>query len=104
MYCRRRVLELFEEQSALISERVSYGIEAYRKGNGRIRVVDKCGAPITNAKIRLSQKGHEFRFGANLFMLDELESDEKSFSSIGGQQGQVCQSQRWCPSPFSSGF
>ena len=78
MFNRRKVLELFEEQSDLVNERVSYGIEAYRKGNGRISVVDKNEKPIANAKIILSQKGHEFRFGANLFMLDELESDEKN--------------------------
>lgn len=78
MFSRKKVLELFEEQGDLLNERVSHGIEAYRKGNARIRVVDKSGKPITNAKIILSQKGHEFRFGANLFMLDELESDEKN--------------------------
>jgi len=78
MSSRRKVLELFEEQRDLVDERVSYGIEAYRKGNGRISVVDKSGKPITNAKIILSQKRHEFRFGANLFMLYELENDEKN--------------------------
>jgi len=78
MFSRRKVLELFEEQSDLVNERVSNGIEAYRKGNGRISIVDKSGKPIHNAKIILTQKSHEFRFGANLFMLDELESDEKN--------------------------
>ena len=78
MINRRRVLDLFEQQSDLVNERVSHGIETYRKGSGRISIVDKSGKPIANAKIRLSQKGHEFRFGANLFMLDELESIEKN--------------------------
>jgi len=43
-----------------------------------VTVVDKEGTPIPNAKIKLIQKSHEFRFGANIFMLDELETEEKN--------------------------
>ena len=75
---RRKVLELFDEQEASWKQRSAEGIERYRKGNGRITVVDKEGNPVSNAKIKLTQTNHEFRFGANLFMLDELESEEKN--------------------------
>jgi len=75
---RRRVLDLFDEQKEFVDKRVSEGIEKYRKGNGKIRVIDKKGAPLQNAEIKLKQKTHEFRFGANLFMLDELETEEKN--------------------------
>jgi len=75
---RENILELFEEQKDFVNEMVSYGIETHRKGNGRICVVDANGTPIPNAKIKLNQKSHEFRFGANLFMLDELETEEKN--------------------------
>lgn len=75
---RRKVLELFDAQEAFWKQRAADGIERYRKGNGRITVVDKEGKPIPNAKIKLTQKAHEFRFGANIFMLDELESEEKN--------------------------
>lgn len=75
---RRKVLDLFEKQKETVDKRVSEGIEKYRKGNGKIKLVDKNGAPIANAKIKLNQKTHEFRFGANIFMLDELESEEKN--------------------------
>lgn len=75
---KRRILDLFDEQRDLVEERVSAGIEANRKGNGRIRVLDQKGAPVANASIKLTQKTHEFRFGANLFMLDEMESEEKN--------------------------
>lgn len=74
----RDVLDLFDEQKDFVNEKVEYGIEKYRKGDGRIRIVDKDGAPIPGAKISLDQKTHEFRFGANLFMLDELETEEKN--------------------------
>ena len=75
---RRKVLELFDEQEASWKQRAAKGIERYRKGDGRITVVDKEGKPIPNAKIKLTQKTHEFRFGANIFMLDELETQEKN--------------------------
>ncbi len=75
---RRKILELFDEQEASWKQRAAEGIERYRKGDGIITIVDKDGNPVPNTKIKLMQKSHEFRFGANIFMLDELESDEKN--------------------------
>jgi GH35 family endo-1,4-beta-xylanase len=75
---KRKILELFEEQKDLVNERVTQGIETYRKGDGKISIVDQNGKPVKNAKVKLVQKNHEFRFGANLFMLDELETEEKN--------------------------
>ena len=75
---RRKVLDLFEEQNDTWRKRAAEGIERYRKGDGVVTVVDKEGKPVSNAKIKLTQKSHEFRFGANLFMLDELETPEKN--------------------------
>ncbi len=75
---RRKVLELFEEQEAYTNERVSNGIEHYRKGNGKIKVLGKDGKPLKNVKIKLCQKSHQFRFGANIFMLDQFENSEKN--------------------------
>ena len=75
---RRKVLELFEEQKEFMEERINSGIEQYRKGYANILVKDSEGNPIPNVKITVNQKSHEFKFGANLFMLDELETDEKN--------------------------
>ena len=75
---RRNVLNLFEEQEEYVSERVAYGIEKYRKGDAMLMLTDKDGTPIRGAKIKVDQKNHEFRFGANIFMLEELESEEKN--------------------------
>ena len=75
---RRKILDLFEEQKDIVDQKISEGIEKYRKGDGDIKIVDQNGAVISGATIRLKQKSHEFRFGANLFMLDELETEEKN--------------------------
>jgi GH35 family endo-1,4-beta-xylanase len=75
---RRKILDLFDEQKDYVEEKVSHGIETYRKGDGKIQIVDTNGNPVAGAKIKLNQKSHEFRFGANIFMLDELETPEKN--------------------------
>lgn len=75
---RRRVLELFEEYKDYTADRVKNGIELYRKGYAFLTVRDANGEAVEGAKITVKQKSHEFRFGANLFMLDELEMDEKN--------------------------
>lgn len=73
-----KVYELFESQKDFYEKVTAEGIEKYRKGDGKIIFKDKNGAPIKGAKIKINQKSHEFRFGANLFMLDELETEEKN--------------------------
>lgn len=75
---RRKVLELFEQQKEYTDKRISEGIEKYRKGDAEIIVTDKNGKAVPNVKIKAVQKTHEFRFGANLFMLDEFETDDKN--------------------------
>ena len=75
---RRKILDLFDDQEVFWKQRAADGIERYRKGDGRITLTDENGNPISNAKIKVKQTSHEFCFGANLFMLDELETDEKN--------------------------
>ena len=74
----RNIMKFIEEQKDFISEKVKNGIETYRKGDAAISVVDKDGMAVKNTKIKVKQIGHKFRFGANLFMLDELETADKN--------------------------
>ena len=78
MYERTRVMELFEQKKEFWKKRVDTDIEKYRKGLGEITVKDENGNSIGNAKIKLVQKTHEFKFGANIFMLDQFETKEKN--------------------------
>ena len=75
---RRKVLELFEQQKAYTEKRVQEGIETYRKTDAVITLKDKKGNPVKNATVTVKQKSHAFKYGANLFMLDELETKEKN--------------------------
>ena len=75
---RYKVLEHFEKNKDFFESTVNKNIEKFRKGNMSISVIDEKGNAVPYAKIKVKQTKHEFRFGANLFLLDELETDEKN--------------------------
>jgi GH35 family endo-1,4-beta-xylanase len=74
----KQVLKYFEEQKDFFNARVQSGIELYRKGTARIRVVDEEGNPVKGAVIEAKETKQDFKFGANTFMIDELETEEKN--------------------------
>lgn len=75
---KESILYWFDHQDEQTRERTRYGIETYRKGNMKLSFVDPSGKPISGVKVILEQTNHEFRHGANIFMLDEFESEEKN--------------------------
>ena len=75
---RESVLRAFFEQADFMNERVQTGIELHRKGWANLTFVDGQGRPVPGVTVEASQRTHDFHYGANLFMLDELESDEKN--------------------------
>ena len=75
---RRDILKPFEENREYMDMRVKTGIEQYRKGYGSIRLLDGEGRPVKGARLELKQKTHDFLHGANIFMLDEMETAEKN--------------------------
>lgn len=70
-------LKYFEQQKNETDARVREGIEKYRKGDAVIEFVSEGKLP-DSIVVEAEQTGHEFRFGANLFMLDEFECEEKN--------------------------
>ena len=75
---REIALKYFEENDDFMQYVVKPSIEQNRKGKAYITIVDNYGNPVKNAKVSVVQKSHEFKYGANIFMLDEMESDEKN--------------------------
>ena len=59
-----------------VAGRIKRDIEEYRKGNATIEVVDQDGKPLANAAVEVRQQRHEFLFGCNLFVLDQLATPE----------------------------
>lgn len=75
---RQIVLEHFKANEQFFNDVIYPSIEKHRKGDISIFIVDKSGNAVPNAKIKINQINHEFKFGANLFMLDELETAKKN--------------------------
>ena len=78
MYHEEDFFKNFRKYEAETEDRIAHGIEVNRKGWGEITVKDREGNPVPGAKIALRQLSHEFRYGCNLFLLDELETEEKN--------------------------
>jgi len=72
---RKLYMEAYEKDKAEIDKKISEGIEKYRKGYCKVRFVDKDNNPVSGKKVKLTQQTHDFKYGANIFMLDEFESD-----------------------------
>lgn len=73
---RTTALKYFNEQKERTDLRVKAGIEEYRKGDA---VITFEGENLPeNITVEIEQKNHEFKFGANIFMLDEFETEEKN--------------------------
>lgn len=53
-------------------------IRRHRMGDILISVTDENGIPLEGAEVQVKQTSHAFRVGANLFMLDGFESEEKN--------------------------
>lgn len=75
---RDDVLKYFEQDHYFMNVTVKNEIEKNRKGNAKVKVVDQEGNVISGAKLIFKQKNHEFKHGANIFMLDEFEKEEKN--------------------------
>ncbi len=78
MSVRNKVLEFFEQNKDFFEKTVYPNIEKHRKGDIKISVSDRYGNKISGGKVTIKQLTHEFKFGANIFMLDELETEAKN--------------------------
>ena len=70
-----KLLKTFENKD--VQEYINNGIEKNRKGDFKVEVISD-GKKVSGAKVNVKLKNHKFKFGANLFMLDEFETEEKN--------------------------
>ncbi len=75
---RKDVLKAFARHQAYMDDRIKSGIETNRKGFMSLNFQDKDGKPLSGVKVKVKQKTHDFKFGANLFMLEEFDSKEQN--------------------------
>ena len=78
-YDRAAVMAPMLRYAAETEARVRAGVEENRKGPATILLTDAHGRPCESAHVEVRQLEHEFRIGANLFMLGEFpEGAEKN--------------------------
>ena len=74
---RENVMKYFDEQRAENALFVAEGIEKNRKGDFSL-VFESDGALPRDITVEAELKNHEFKFGANIFMLDEFNDEYKN--------------------------
>ncbi len=74
---REIFLKSFRENEALYESKLS-DIEKYRKGEKKIQILDEKGEPVSKKRVKITQKTHEFKYGANIFLIDEFGTDEEN--------------------------
>ena len=74
---RELYMGFYNKNKTYIDRRINEGVEKYRKGACRIRLTDKTGKPLAGQTVKINQTGHDFKYGANIFLLDGFESHEK---------------------------
>ena len=75
---RKLYLGDYERKKDIIDAKISDGIQKYRKGDCKIRFVNSDGSPVVGANLKITQSTHDFKFGANIFMLDEFDDEKKN--------------------------
>ncbi len=76
-WARELSSELLKDNSEL-DFKIKNNIELHRKGLGRISLHDSAGNPVPAASIVLRQKSHEYKFGCNIFMLEQFPDEERN--------------------------
>lgn len=74
--CRKKWFAPYEANKEAIDKRIVEGIKKNRKGHCQIRLTDDNGNGLAGKKIKVNQIYHDFKYGANIFMLDELDDKE----------------------------
>lgn len=64
-------LEHYYAQKAETDRRIADDTERYRKSDFTVKLTDRTGKPVA-ARAKITQKKHDFKFGCNIFMLDQF--------------------------------
>lgn len=72
---RMLYLGVYEQNRSALDRRIADGIEKHRKGDCTLRLTGGEDKALAGATVKIKQTSHEFRYGANMLMLDEFGDD-----------------------------
>ena len=72
-----KLIEEFDRFGFYLDEKLDRDIEENRKGAFKLIFRDESGAPLSDVKVTVRQKTHEFKFGCNTFYLDQYEDEAR---------------------------
>ncbi len=58
---------------------VLQNIEKYRKADAVLNLLNRDGSPLSDCEVNIRQIGHEFKFGCNILVLDQLEDKNEIY-------------------------
>ena len=69
-------LKGYNDNKEYVDKRICEGIEKNKKGYCKLLFKDENGQPLKNKKVNINQVKHDFKYGANMFLLDEFKNEE----------------------------
>lgn len=73
---KRKVwLKARDDSKSFMEQTILPSIEKNRKGDKRLRLLDAAGKPLAGQRVTIEQDGHDFNFGAQIFMLDGFSNE-----------------------------
>lgn len=70
-----QIIKKFDSFDYYLDRKISRDIEEHRKGQFAILFKNKNGEVLSNVRVKIKQKKHEFKFGCSLFYLDQFEDE-----------------------------
>ena len=72
-----QIIKKFDSFAYYLDGKIARDIEEHRKGQFVIAFKNKNGEALSNVHVKIKQKKHEFKFGCNLFYLDQFEDERR---------------------------
>lgn len=72
-----KIIKNFDSFDYYLRGKIERDIEENRKGQFVINFKDENGEPISDVRVKIRQKKHEFKFGCSSFYLDQYEDEER---------------------------
>ena len=72
-----KIIKNFDNFDYYLKGKIERDIEENRKGQFVINFKDENGEPVSDVRVKIRQKKHEFKFGCSSFYLDQYEDEER---------------------------